>query len=51
MKEEKKPRLWISTRWWEYPALDILGTIVGHETAEVGGEMGTEESEGEGYGD
>ena len=45
---ERKPVLQLFLwRWWEHPALDILGIRAGHAEAEVGGETGTEESEGD----
>ena len=38
----------LSRRWWDQPALDMLVIRSGHAAAEVGGETGMEESEGEG---
>ena len=45
---EHKTGLHLYRRWWEQPVLDILGIRAGNAAAEGGGEMGTEESEGEG---
>ena len=45
---ERNTGLRLYRRWWEHPALDILGMRAGHAEAEVGGETGTEESKGDG---
>ena len=37
---EQKSGLRLSRRWWEHPALDILGMRAGHAEAEVGGRQG-----------
>ena len=48
LASERKPGLRLSMKWWEQPDLDILGIRAGNAVAEVGGETGMEESEGEG---
>ena len=45
--EKRKPGLRLSMKWWEQTALDIPGIRVGHIEADVRGETGTEESDGE----
>ena len=44
---ERNPVLRLSRKWWEQPALDILGIRAGHAASEEGEETGTDESEGE----
>ena len=48
LETEHNPRLRLSRRWWEQPALDILGIRAGYAASEGMDKMGTEESEGEG---
>ena len=43
---ERRPGMRLLWRWWDQPALDILGVRAVHVAAEMGGDMGTEESEG-----
>ena len=40
---ERRPVMQLSRRWWEKPAMNILGIRAGYEAAEMGGDMGTEE--------
>ena len=45
LSAEQNPGLRLSRQWWDHPALDILGIIVGDAEEEEGG---AEESEGYG---
>ena len=45
---ELNPELQLSGKWWEQYALDIPGIQDVHAAADLGGEKGMEESEGEG---
>ena len=38
--KEQNPGLCLSRRWWEQPALDILGISVGYASADRGEDMG-----------
>ena len=45
---ERNPETRLSRKWWEQPALDIMGIRVGQAAAEGGGGGGGLESELEG---
>ena len=51
LEAERKPVMHLSRRWWEQPALDILGIRAGHVAVEGEEEMGAEELEAEGEGE
>ena len=38
---ERRPEMRILKRWWEHPALNILGIRVEHAAADMGEEKGT----------
>ena len=41
---ERRPGMGLSRRWWEQPAIDILGIRLRHAEAVMGEETGMEES-------
>ena len=43
LEAEQKPGMGVSRRWWQKPALDILGIRAGHAVAEGGEEIGAEQ--------
>ena len=47
LAEERKLGMRLSWRWWEYTNIDILGITAGHAAAYMGGDVGTDKSEGE----